>query len=98
MRITGLALGLLLLATPAWAIPVDPPLVSCCGPLVTVHAPVTISPPVTVFALETISTVVEVYGPGWDEDPPVDPTPEPGTLLLLGSALAVIGWRVRRGR
>lgn len=88
----GLAALVLLFATPAWALPVTPPPVSCCGPLVTVYAPVTISPPITAFVPVSDAPAVEVYGPAWAEDPPVDATPEPGTLLLVGSGFGLLSW------
>jgi len=96
-RLLG-ALGLLAgLAGPAAALPIDDPAIDTASgviatlrPPITLVVPVTVDPPVTAW--------VPVEDPplglplGADPPPPLTATPEPGTLLLVGTALVAVGW------
>jgi len=94
-----LLFALLLLATPAQAVPI------------TEHVPITLHVPITVHVEATAYVPVEPWPtvPIWISEPvvtlpvsggdvPLEHSPEPATILLVGTALAALGWRVRRGR
>lgn len=53
---------------------------------------------VTFEALLQVLVTEAPSGAGYTGDPPLAGTPEPATLLLLGTVLAGLGWRLRRGR
>lgn len=66
----------------------------------------TITPRETIVPREVITPRLEPVLPaggalvGVQAPPPLSPTPEPGTLMLVGTTLAGVGvwWRLRRGR
>ena len=96
---TGTLILLLALTTPAWAVPV------------TLSPPATLTPPVTMAPVQTwaddppppdpVPLVLDtpVAAVTWvADDPPVEATPEPVTLLLYGTAMVGVGWAARRWR
>jgi hypothetical protein len=96
LRRGGLVWAVLLLATPAAAVPIT------LSPPVTEWPLITVSEPVTTYALvapapEPVPLVLpEAWPP--PPAPPLAHTPEPGTLALLGAVGVALGWRLRRRR
>jgi hypothetical protein len=120
-RWIGALLPLLLLATPAWALPITDPAPAACaarggswwafdvgGTCLTPRSSLTpredITPRETVTPRPDPPLVLPPSGGGalvGAADPlPLQPTPEPGTLALVGTTLAGAGlwWRMRRGK
>lgn len=100
------ALLTLLLVVPAAAVPIADPPEYPWGIPISALVPMTIFPTITVLApvyelpLE-LPAGVSLGSPSWNSAEPAEPlahTPEPGTLLLVGSILTALGLRIRRRR
>jgi hypothetical protein len=71
--------------------------VCCFGPVATIRPPATVLPVATVFPVALTTPVLEdVFTLPVAGEEPLAHTPEPASLLLLGTTLAALGWRLRR--
>jgi len=85
------------LASPAAALPIDDPAIDTASgvlatlrPPITLVVPVTVDPPVTAWVpVEDPPLTLELAA---DPPAPLTATPEPATLLLVGTALVAVGW------
>jgi hypothetical protein len=100
---------LLLLPAPAVALPIydadgtmlidwQGVTVCCFMPVATIRPPVTVAPVATVLPVALTLPELDVFTLPVAGQEPLEHAPEPMSLLLLGTTLGLIGWRMRRRR